>query len=153
VLFAFITIEDDFMVKLFFRVFSGIHAFFYRLSGGRLAGKVQGLRVLLLTTTGRKTGKARTTPLGHFEQDGGYVIIASNAGFDHHPEWFLNLKSNSHATIQVGSNRLDVNAEIVGPDKRNQLWAQLIELAPGYAGYEKKTSRVIPVVMLRPVKV
>jgi F420H(2)-dependent quinone reductase len=140
------------MVKRFFRIFTGTHAFFYRLSGGRLAGKVQGLRVLLLTTTGRKTGKARTTPLGHFEQEGGYVIIASNAGFDTHPAWFLNLKSNPHATIQLGDHRLDVSAEIVGPDKRGRLWSQLIELAPGYAGYEKKASREIPIVILRPLQ-
>jgi F420H(2)-dependent quinone reductase len=140
------------MVNLFFRVFTGIHAFFYRFTGGKLAGKVQGLRVLLLTTTGRKTGKARTTPLGHFEYDGGYVIIASYAGFDTHPAWFLNLKSNPRATIQVGNNRLDVLAEIAGPDKRAQLWAQLIELAPGYAGYATKTNREIPIVILRPMQ-
>lgn len=140
------------MVKLFFRVFTGIHIFFYRLTGGRFGGKVQGLRVLLLTTTGRKTGKARTTPLGHFEQQGGYVIIASNAGFDAHPSWFLNLKSNPHATIQLGDNRLDVSAEIAGSDKRGPLWSRLIELAPGYAGYEKETKREIPIVILRPIQ-
>jgi deazaflavin-dependent oxidoreductase (nitroreductase family) len=140
------------MSKPFFRVFTGIHGFFYRLTGGRIAGKVQGLRVLLLTTTGRKTGKLRTTPLGHFEQAGGYVIIGSNAGSDHHPDWFLNLKGNPHATILVGDNRLHVNAEITGPDKRSQLWAQLIELAPGYAGYATKTNREIPVVILRPMQ-
>lgn len=140
------------MVKLFFRVFAGIHVFFYRLTGGKLASKVQGLRVLLLTTTGRKTGKVRTTPLGHFEHDGGYVIIGSNAGLDTHPAWFHNLKSNPHATIQIGDKRLAVSAEIVGPDKRSQLWAQLIELAAGYADYAKKTSREIPLVLLRPMK-
>jgi deazaflavin-dependent oxidoreductase (nitroreductase family) len=140
------------MTRIFFKVFTGIHAFFYRLSGGRFAGKVQGLRVLLLTTTGRKTGKARTTPLGHFEHDGGYVIIASNAGFDAHPDWFLNLKSSPHAAIQVGDKKLNVSAEIAGADKRDQLWSRLIQLAPGYAGYEKKTSRVIPIVILRPLK-
>jgi F420H(2)-dependent quinone reductase len=140
------------MSKLFFRVFTGVHGFFYRLTGGRFAGKVQGLRVVLLTTTGRKTGKLRTTPLGHFEHDGGYVIIGSNTGSDHHPGWFLNLKSNPNAMIQVGNNRLNVRAEIAGPDKRSQLWAQLIELAPGYAGYATKTNREIPVVILRPMQ-
>jgi deazaflavin-dependent oxidoreductase (nitroreductase family) len=140
------------MVKLFFRVFMGLHVFLYRLTSGKFAGQVQGLRVLLLTTTGRKTGQVRTTPLGHFEQEGGYVIIASNAGFDAHPAWFHNLKSNPQATIQVGDKRLEVSAEIAGPDKRPQLWARLIELAPGYADYAKKTSREIPLVILRPMK-
>jgi deazaflavin-dependent oxidoreductase (nitroreductase family) len=140
------------MVKLFFRVFMGVHVFLYRLTGGTFAGQVRGLRVLLLTTTGRKTGKVRTTPLGHFEHDGGYVIIGSNAGFDTHPAWFHNLKSNPHATIQVGDKRLEVSAEIVGPEQRHQLWGRLIELASGYADYAKKTRREIPIVILRPMK-
>lgn len=90
--------------------------------------------------------------MGHFEHDGGYVIIGSNTGSDTHPAWFLNLQSNLHATIEVGDKRLEVSAEVVGPDKRNQLWARLIELAPGYADYAKKTSREIPIVLLRPMK-
>ena len=140
------------MVKSLFRRFLALYVFLYRLTGGKFGGKVQGLRVLLLTTTGRKTGKKRTTPLGYFEHDGGYVIIGSNAGFDTHPAWFHNLKGNPHATVEVNDKQFEANAEIVGPDERGQLWARLIEAAPAYANYANKTSREIPLVALRPVK-
>lgn len=128
-----------------------IAVFLYRLTDGKFGGRVQGLRVLLLTTTGRKTAKKRTTPLGYFEDDGSYVIIGSNAGFETHPAWFLNLKSNPRATIQVKDRQFQVNAEIAGPEKRGRLWARLIELAPGYANYAKRTRREIPLVILRPI--
>lgn len=128
-----------------------IAVFFYRLTDGKFGGTVQGLRVLLLTTIGRKSGIKRTTPLGYFDESGGYVIIGSNAGFDTHPAWFLNLKSNPRATIQVKDRQFEVNAEIAGPEKRGRLWARLIELAPSYANYAKRTRREIPLVILRPI--
>jgi deazaflavin-dependent oxidoreductase (nitroreductase family) len=83
------------MSKAFFKFFTAIHRFIYRLSGGRVGGEVQGLQVLLLTTTGRKSGKSHSTPLGYFKHGEGYVIIGSNSGSDHHPGWYYNLKSNS----------------------------------------------------------
>lgn len=141
--------------KLFFtllRFFLMIHVFFYRLTGGKVGSRVQGLQVLLLTTTGRKTGKRRTTPLGYFEYDGGYVVTGSNAGFDTHPAWFHNLRNKPSATIEIGDRRFDVSAEIAGSDERDRLWAQLIELAPGYAAYAQRTRREIPLVILRTVK-
>jgi deazaflavin-dependent oxidoreductase (nitroreductase family) len=141
------------MGKSIFRVVLNVYAFLYRLTGGRIGGRVQGLRVLLLTSTGRKTGKHRTTPLGYFEDDGGYVIIGSNAGSDTNPAWFYNLRTNPRATIQIGDKQLKVLAEIAQSDKRTQLWARLIELAPLYANYARKTSREIPLVTLRPVNV
>jgi deazaflavin-dependent oxidoreductase (nitroreductase family) len=143
------------MVKSLFRLFKyfmAISVFLYRLTGGKFGGKMQGLRVLLLTTTGRKTGKKRTTPLGYFEQDGGYVIIASNAGFDTHPAWFHNLRSNPRAAIQVNDRQFEVSAEIAGVQKRGQLWERLMELSPSYANYAKRTRREIPLVILRPVQ-
>jgi deazaflavin-dependent oxidoreductase (nitroreductase family) len=140
------------MVKSLFRRFLAVYVFLYRLTGGKFGGKVQGLRVLLLTTTGRKTGRKRTTPLGYFEHDGGYVIIGSNAGFDTHPAWFHNLKGSPHATVEVNDRQFEASAEVVGPDERGQLWARLVEIAPAYANYANKTSREIPLVTLRSVK-
>ena len=140
------------MPKALFRLFKiimAISVFLYRLTGGKVGGKVQGLQVLLLSTIGRKTGKRRTTPLGYFEHDGGYVIIGSNAGFDTHPAWFHNLRSNPQATIQVKDKQFEVRAEIAEPEERDKLWARLMELAPSYANYAKRTSRVIPLVILR----
>jgi deazaflavin-dependent oxidoreductase (nitroreductase family) len=131
-----------------FRLFVVLHAFVYRLTGGRYGGHVRGLRVLLLTTTGRKSGRKRTTPLTYFADDGGYVIIGSNGGSAAHPAWFLNLRSDPHATIQIGEERFAVRAEIAGAGRRAQLWAALIRIAPFYAAYAKRTRREIPLVIL-----
>jgi F420H(2)-dependent quinone reductase len=81
-------------MKALFRFFTAIMVGLYRLSGGILGGNMRGFKVLLLTTTGRKSGKTRTTPLGRFDWKDGYVIVASNAGGPTNPAWFLNLKSH-----------------------------------------------------------
>ena len=127
------------------------YIFLYRLTGGKLGGKVQGLPVLLLTTIGRKTGKKRITPLGYFEHDGYYVISASNPGFDTHPAWFHNLKSRPQVELQIGNKQSTAVAEPANPTLRKQLWATLVQRAPGYGAYEKRTSREIPMVLLRPI--
>ena len=137
-------------MRSLFRFFMTVSVFLYRLTRGSFGGKVQDLRVLLLTSTGRKTGKKRTTPLGYFEHDGGFVVTASNAGFDTHPAWFHNLTGNPQAMIEIQDYVMQVTAEIVGPEARGQLWSRLIELAPGYANYARKTRREIPLVFLRP---
>ena len=115
-------------------------------------GEVQGLSVLLLTTTGRKTGKKRTTPLGYFTENGSYVITASNAGFDTHPAWFHNLRANPHVTLEIKDWKIEAEAEIAKSEKRAVLWSRLISLSPGYASYAVKTDREIPLVILRPLK-
>lgn len=140
------------MGKSIVKIFLAAHVFLYRLTGGKFGGKVRGLPVLLLTTRGRKSGKARTTPLGYFQEDGGYVITASNSGADTHPAWFFNLRSDPHATIEVNDQRFAVGAEIAGPEKRSDLWTKLLALAPGYADYARKTQREIPLVILRQAK-
>ena len=139
------------MVKAIFRIFLSLHVFLYRMTGGTLGSKVQGLNILLLTTTGRKSGQKRTIPLGYFVNGEGYVIIGSNSGSDAHPAWYHNLKNDPHAEIQVGGKRITVNAEDAGADERGRLWARLMELSPAYGNYAKKTKRVIPMVTLTPV--
>jgi F420H(2)-dependent quinone reductase len=126
--------------------------FLYRATKGRFGGRMTGLDVLLLTTTGRKSGKRRTTPLGYFEDSGGYVIIGigSNAGFKTHPAWFHNLRSNPQVQIEIKDRKLDANAEIMDSDRRRALWARLLAISPQYERYEKKTTREIPLVLLRP---
>ena len=123
----------------------------YRLSNGKVMGRMAGLNLLLLTTTGRKTGKQHTTELGYFEQDGDYVIIASNAGSDRHPQWFRNLKKNPNVTIQIKDKQIHAIAKETEPSLRQQLWDKLIQLSPRYASYATSTSRVIPMVLLQPV--
>ncbi len=135
-----------------FRLIRDLSVFLYRLTGGKVGGRMQGLPVLLLRTTGRKSGKERTTPLGYFTEDGNYVITASNAGQAKHPAWFLNLRANPHVTIEVQDRQIEARAEIASPEKRGALWSQLISLSPAYAGYARKTTREIPLVILHPVK-
>jgi deazaflavin-dependent oxidoreductase (nitroreductase family) len=124
----------------------------YRLTKGKVMGNVQGREVLLLTTTGRKTGKKRTTPLGFFMEGSNYIITASNAGFDSNPGWFHNLRMNPHVTIEVKDRQIEAEAEIAKPGKRALLWSQLISRAPGYANYTMKTTCEIPLVVLHPLK-
>ena len=135
-----------------FRFVLAIYVFLYRLTAGTFGGKVQGLSVLLLTTSGRKTGKLRTTPLGYFEQDGGYIIIASNSGANSNPGWFYNLKSHPQARIQIKNRQFEVTATIVGSEKRSQLWERLVALSPAYGNYAKKTNREIPLIFLQSAK-
>jgi deazaflavin-dependent oxidoreductase (nitroreductase family) len=139
------------MLKALFKPMFNLMTFLYRATKGKFGGEVQGLPVLLLTTTGRRSGKQRTTPLGFFEEDGGYVICASNAGFEPNPAWFYNLKSNPHAKIEIKDRPLEINAEITTGDRRKQLWDRLVQLAPGYGNYATKTTREIPMIILRPV--
>ena len=139
------------MFKAMLKAMVAMNIFFYRLTGGAIGGSMQSLSVLLLTTTGRKSGKTRTVPLGSFRDGSDYVIIASYAGLPQNPAWYLNLKSNPEATIQIKRQHIQVRAETANPEKRRELWARLIEVAPGYANYEKRTTREIPVVILHPL--
>ena len=136
------------MAILIFKVI----VFLYNVSGGRIGGKVGKLPVLLLTTTGRKTSKQRTLPVVYIMDGSAYVITASANGADKHPGWFFNIRSNPQATIQVKDKPIKVTAEIAGPEKKPELWARLVEVAPNFAGYQKRTSREIPMVILHPVE-
>jgi deazaflavin-dependent oxidoreductase (nitroreductase family) len=106
---------------------------------------------LKLTTTGRKSGKQRSTHLIYIRDGSAYVVTASNGGRQRHPGWFYNARSNPQVTIQVQDTQLSAVAEVAGPEKRKELWARLLSIAPFYAGYEKRASREIPMVILRPV--
>lgn len=139
------------MLKALFKPMFSLMTFLYRATKGKFGGEVQGLPVLLLTTTGRKSGKQRTTPLGFFEEDGGYVISATNAGFENNPGWFFNLTANPHVKVEIKDQPLEANAEITTGDRRKQLWDRLVQLAPGYGNYATKTAREIPMIILHPV--
>ena len=134
------------MLKFFMSIYTGL----YRLSKGKVGGKMAGTKVLLLTTIGRKSGKVHTSPLGFFDWKGGYVIVASNGGQPKHPAWYHNLKSQPQVTVQVFDQIIPVNAEILTGEARTQAWQQVITTAPGYAGYEKQTTREIPLILLHP---
>lgn len=129
--------------------FVGLHTFWYRMTGGLVGGWLGG-PILLLTTTGRKSGRPRTLPLLYLKTDRGYAIVASYGGSDRHPAWYLNLDDNSEVEIQVGPRRLTCRAETVGPERRADLWPKLVKLYSGYDNYQSLTKREIPVVEIVP---
>ena len=137
-------------MKYLIRAFMALHVGLYRLSRGKLGGTMNGFKVLLLTTTGRKSGKTRTAPLGYFERQGGHLIVASNGGQPAHPAWYHNLTSNPQVTIQVLERVIPVTAEVLAGDERAQAWQHVVTTAPPYAAYEKQTTREIPLVLLHP---
>jgi deazaflavin-dependent oxidoreductase (nitroreductase family) len=136
---------------LFIRLATTTHLFWYRLSGGRIGGRLGGAPILLLTTTGRKSGRSRTRPLPYTEENGAYVVIGSNGGNKNHPAWYLNLVNNPTAEIEVQGDRKRVRFELATGEDRARLWAKAVERYRGYDGYQRETKREIPVVVLRPV--
>ena len=132
------------------RMISGTHEFWYRLSGGMIGGSIWGRPILLLTTTGRKSGRKRTTPLVYMPDGDNMVIIASNGGAPQHPEWWLNLRDEPKAEVQVGRDVKAVVAEKAAGEERVRLWREVVEMYRGYDEYQRSTKREIPVVVLRP---
>lgn len=141
--------RSDTLQHQMIRSFGRLHTFWYRMTGG-LIGAWAGGPALLLTTTGRRSGKPRTLPLLYLETGRGYALVASFAGADHHPAWYLNLVANPEVEIQVGARRLRARAQTADPERRAELWPRLLELYGGYATYQERTARAIPVVELLP---
>jgi deazaflavin-dependent oxidoreductase (nitroreductase family) len=106
--------------------------------------------VLLLTTTGRRSGKARTTPLTFFRDGTDLVVIASNGGTDRPPGWSLNLQQTPRAVVQIGTDKLVVTARPASEQQRERLWSVITATYAGYARYQERTTRRIPVVLLTP---
>lgn len=134
------------------RVLAGLHSGLYRASGGRLGGRIVGSPVLVLVTTGRKTGAERHTPLIYLRDGEDLVIVASNGGTASHPAWYLNLRAEPQAGVVLGDERSRAVASDTTGDDRRDLWERLVEMYPGYAEYQSKTDREIPVVRLSPTE-
>lgn len=128
-----------------------VHRWLYQASGGRLGGTMMGMPVLLLRTTGRKSGEVRTSPLMYLPYGKACVVIASNAGEPKHPGWWHNLKADPRAEIQRGGKVVRVVAREAVGEERTRLWADLLRAEKSYAEYEARTTRTIPVVVLDPV--
>ncbi|HEY7954165.1 MAG TPA: nitroreductase family deazaflavin-dependent oxidoreductase [Polyangia bacterium] len=139
-------------MKTLFKLFIGTHVALFRLTGGRLGSKMGGGKVLLLTTTGNKSGKKRTVPVMQLDEDGRRFVIASAAGSKEHPAWFKNLRAHPEVTVEVRGQRYDARAEPLSSEERAKIWPKLIARAPNFAEYEKKAEgREIPVVELKPI--
>lgn len=112
-----------------------MHTWIYRLTRGRVGHRTGGLSHLLLTTTGRKTGRARTVPLTYMPDGRNYVLVASNGGADRHPAWWLNLERHPAATVQVGAETLQVVATRATPEEWAVLWPKVKTFNPFYRVY------------------
>jgi F420H(2)-dependent quinone reductase len=137
------------MSRLMFRGMSAIHGFMYRRGMARKMGQMQ---QILLTTTGRKSGKPHTVPLGAVREGDGWVVIASFNGADVHPSWWLNMLANPNVTVQVNNEVINARMqEITDPADRERIWQTVVNTLKRYAYYQKKASRVIPLGLLRPI--
>jgi F420H(2)-dependent quinone reductase len=137
-------------MKLLMTAFIALNVWLYRLSGGRVMGKMGAAPILLLTTRGRKSGRSRTVPLLYLKDDGNFVIVASLGGAPKHPAWFLNLEANPKVELQVGKRRIDCAAQRANAEEKARLWPRLVAIYPQYADYQKRTTRDIPVVIVSP---
>jgi deazaflavin-dependent oxidoreductase (nitroreductase family) len=122
----------------------------YRLSGGRVGGKVGRAPVLLLTTTGRRSGQQRTAPVLYLKDGERLVVIGSNAGNAKAPAWSLNLKANPEAEVEVGREHSLVRARVTEGEERAELWRKMNEQYAGFDAYDANTSRDIAVFVLEP---
>ena len=121
----------------------------FRANEGKVGGPFEGATLLLLHTTGAKSGQPRISPVMAFKFDDKLVIVGSYAGADVHPAWLHNLRANPHAHIEMGTDAYDVQAREMESDERDATFARIVEQAPGFAGYQSATERVIPVVELQ----
>jgi F420H(2)-dependent quinone reductase len=137
--------------KRLLRVMSFTHRNLLRVSGGALGGTFHGEPMILLTTTGRKTGKARTHPLCALPHSEGWLVAASNAGNDVNPGWYVNLRAKPDAIVEVGKRTVAVRARDATAAERADYWPRFVAFYGAYAEYESATDRTIPVVVLDPV--
>lgn len=122
----------------------------FRANGGRVGGQFAGAELLLLTTTGAKSGQPRLAPLAYFTIDGRLLIVGSKAGADTNPDWVHNLRANPDAHVEVGTESYDVVAHELPLDERDEMYPRVVALAPGFGEYQSKTDRVIPLFEVSP---
>jgi deazaflavin-dependent oxidoreductase (nitroreductase family) len=134
-----------------YRRFGQFHTWIYRLSGGRILGSVGlGRRILLLTTTGRKSGTARTSPLVYMADGDRFVVYGSNGGKETPPAWLLNLEANPDAEVEIGSRRVAVRMHRAEGEEERVLLPRAHAYNPHWAGYQQRAKRRIPLVVLTP---
>jgi deazaflavin-dependent oxidoreductase (nitroreductase family) len=120
----------------------------YEATGGQNAGDLRGMRVIVLTSVGAKTGKLRKTALMRVEHDGEYAVVGSLGGAPKHPVWVFNVRKNPHVELQDGEERHDYIARELEGEERAAWWERAVQAYPPYADYQRKTDRVIPVFLL-----
>lgn len=135
-----------------FRLGTSLHRAVLRVSGGRLLGRAGGMPVVLLTTTGRRSGARRTAVLTSPVQEGDRVVlVASYGGDDRHPAWFLNLRAHPEVELTMHGRRRTMHARVASGEEKVALWPRVVARYPGYGRYQERTGRDIPLVVLEPL--
>jgi deazaflavin-dependent oxidoreductase (nitroreductase family) len=133
------------------KAMSKLNTWAYRASGGRIGGRfLRGAPVLLLITTGRRSGQPRTAPLLYLQDGDRYVVVASKGGMSQHPLWFRNLEANPEVEIEIGTRRTPMTARRASDAEKTALWPRLTAMYRDYDDYQARTERNIPVVILSP---
>ena len=134
------------------RVMSALNTWVFRASGGRVGNRfLRGAPVLLLTTTGARSGQARTTPLIYLEDGDDVVLVASKGGMSHHPAWYHNLVAHPDCEVQIGSTQRPMRARRASDEEKQKLWPRLVAIYRDYDDYQARTARDIPVMVLSPL--
>lgn len=136
--------------RLMIRLASDINRCLYQATGGVIGGRFGKIDILLLTTTGRKTGRKRTAPLLYIKDGEDFVVVGSNGGDDRDPGWWVNLKAEPHGQVQVGWAKTTVTARKATSEEKARLWPRVTGVYAGYDEYQTRTKREIPVVILTP---
>lgn len=124
----------------------------FRANGGKVGGPFAGAPMILMHHVGAKSGTVRVTPVVYFPQeDGSMLVVASKGGAPTNPDWYHNLVAHPRFEVEVGTRTFAVDAQELGPAERAERWPAIVAERPGFGDYEKKTSRVIPVLRLRAV--
>ena len=122
----------------------------FRANEGRVGGRFKGGTLLLLHHTGARSGVERVSPLAYFADGDRMIIVASAAGAPKHPDWFHNLRAHPHTTVEVGTATVTVDATELTGDEYTEMWDRVTKAMPGFAEYQKQTTRQIPLLALQP---
>jgi len=123
----------------------------FRANGGKVGGQFEGAPLLLLHTVGARTGQPRVNPMMYQQVPAGYAVFASKAGAPTHPDWYYNTLAHPRVTAEIGTGTAAFLARVAEGEERERIWAAQKAAYPGFAGYEQKTTRQIPVIILEPV--
>ncbi|MFI7436167.1 nitroreductase family deazaflavin-dependent oxidoreductase [Micromonospora haikouensis] len=122
----------------------------FRANGGRVGGQFAGAPLLLLHTVGARSGQARVNPMMYRKVDGGYAVFASKAGAPTNPDWYHNVLAHPRVRAEIGTETVELVARVAAGEERDRIWSAHKAAYPGFADYERKTDRQIPVVVLEP---
>jgi len=145
------TASEERIGTFFIGIMSKLNVWAYRLSNGWLGGKFPGgAPVLLLTTTGRKSGEKRVAPLLYLQDGNDLIVVASKGGMSHHPFWYKNLEANPAVEVEVGNQKRPYRARRANAEEKARLWPRLVKMYGSYDDYQARTTRDIPVIVLSP---